>query len=627
MKHIHVQWTRPCRFCLYIFIGVMNVLPSKLLYAEKTFDDILTENQQVIKVLRHQQTLLIQETLQFKKLFTNQQSLKYRDITTANRLAYYKFLKNFRFTDLYNLPESNIKSLVNKHKSNLYLREQIIIEYLNQKYESHTHHSKSPIDIEALSTIADIGWESAHLLTMTQTAQRANQLSPQQFSNSLSMASYLNLGASGIGLGLTLLNSINLISKSSSLSENKRELVLVQKMKESWTQQLIETKKNDPENPIALPLNLDIDDLEKEITVLSSQIKLQKKMQRKMFSQLLLESGLSGSYFTTSAMIISGSSSLSVGVMTHLLGGVTYGALLAWIGQKGWSHQRKAHELINKEVNLLKAQKKQLIGSCHHNEHYCKDRMMILSLKIRNLTHYQRTLSIWNMSKHASTIGLGLSSASSGLSGVCVAFGVSTVFGTTLAISGYGVAAFLAGALVSGSSSYIIKHHYPNRFHEKMKKKFSKHVRTSQLYATKYYKEKRNLEKAVKKYRQLKKRSKKLEIDIKETFKEGTTSLAAMNAYAQFEALSEQMISTTKKIDKLVTKMNFNMTFLRAGGKKYRLFAKKIFEHMSHLNHKQLNQFAYRIGMLTPQFQSIKSIQKKRIYLQTKICEIIIGLL
>ena len=593
-----------------------------------SFERQIRENEKIIAAFNLQTKKVNQEVIAFKDLIGGSE-FRNADISIAHRMAYNQILKNLLFIDLYNLPPCPLRELLLKHKANLLQREHLFATKLNDSRKNGALPWN--LNSEALGTIADIGWESANLLNHTHLLspngpKSSTTIGPQ------TLAGFLNLGASGIGIGLTLYSAINVLSVKKltarlkyKLRNNEKDLATMQES----LQKLKLNKKDQDQNDIIF-LSLDINESKKKAAILSAQIQAQKQRTRKMTSQLFFDFSLSSSYFSSSAMVLWGGHSSAMGIFANLLGGVTYGGLLLWLGSRGITSSKKALKQVKFEIESLNSYKDHVQLFCQNRlaSHYCKERMTIIDLKLKMLRQYKRKISRWNHKKGLFTTALGGSSILTGVSGSAISVGFEATLATMFTISGYGVIIFLGAAVVSGSIAYSVKHHVPRRVHDQLKRKFiidKQNEDEAFLPAYHYYSQKKRLKMTMLKYQRKLKSLNKKSLVLASMIKEDPDHPFIQSQFSHLENLAKKIVTLSESMDQLVSDMHRNLIFLKVKGKESKPVIKNLLRSISQLNREERQFFAYQFDFLSPEFQAIKENEIQIRHLQTRVCEEVIG--
>lgn len=456
-------------------------------------------------------------------------------------------------------------------------------------------------------------------------------------SGGVDVAPLLNVIASGICVLLTVWQAANYAHRCHSYKKSKKQVssfkkeileiaekigALVRDKEELLFQQgQYETDKNLHElNNSITYLRLDKDANEEAISQLSGQQTKEIKELGAMLEDLGLSAALSSTYFSSSAMAGWAPATLSFGIAGNVVGGVVYGSLLAWAAARGLKSDIQILKALNDEIASLEKAYEALQE--HRNLPFFEAKKTYFFLKINNFKSYRRLVRCLAVARNACVVGLGTSSAVAGGVGSAIVLGAESAAVTGLAVTGYGVITFLAGALLFGVVGLSKKHHLVGRKGNFFRRCIGKKTGNSgkQLYA--------NYMDLNRKIRDLSKEHNKLLKKMDLLGKQINSELHYNIQKTEIEPLYDQLLQTADKVVQVLEKMEFQkeeraeyQLFVEATGKKSRKAAESLMATIDGLKSHRTKDFAKAFGLYDKTFCSIESLELKKHYLKAALAD------
>ena len=596
---------------------------SGLAVAEESAQD---QQSKLISIIESEQKAFEKEVIEYKQKILNDPS----PVSHGDKKAYYYLLKSLRFQSLDKLQAGEQKQMLNRHKTSMLARK---IAYDHLTHPDEDTEQILGIDSEGLAALSDLGWESANILNkpdITSKPQGTSITETNKPSSTIPLAAALNVGASGLSLGLTFMEAINYLEKHGSVRRLKKERDLTKEELAKISQQVSELENVSPEqnqDPLSHDYMLQKERVELEIKVreINDRILLQKKKVRKLVKSLSINSMLSSSYFSSSAMVLWGATSISIGIASNVLGGISYGSILGVVGAKGFVEDMKALKKIDASINETEDLYGEIQKEKYESMEFIEAWRLINFLKLNHLVKFQKRARLWNTSKNAFTFGLGTSVTAAGALGVAAAVGSYGTLSSVVGATGYGITALLGGAIISGGGVMIIKRHLKSRVHDFYLLKFKKKKAAEQpLHAHEYYKLKKSIKKDAEKYD---KNADMLE-DISYHF---NSSVANNSPKLHLDELFKSMMHyshQTELLESKIRKKQINLLqikmLLQASNHKAREGAYRLFAIIDQLDENKIDEFSKFLGVKENSLEDFKNLEKKQEFLKFKVAQLIL---
>lgn len=566
-------------------------------------------------------------------------------VTMDEKIAYRLLMKSMRLHSIDQLESSELKELLLRQKISMIQRESMCQDLaIEGTPEILMVRGRLDIDADGIATAADAGWESANVIDST----KAHNPTPPPESGTVAeaevavassggvqVAPLLNVTASGICLLLTVWQAANYADRSYSHKKVKKLMSSLKKENLEISEKidrLVREKEGmmgryglssademiqELNNSITY-LRLDKDSNEEALSQLSGKNSKEIQELKEMLEDLGLSTLLSSAYFSSSVMAAWAPATVSFGIAGNVIGGVVYGSLLAWAAAKGLKSDIQILKGLNEEIVLLEKRLERL--ERHKALPFFEAKKMYLFLKINNFKNYRRLIHRLSATRNTFVVGLGSSSALAGGFGSAVVLGAEGVAVTGLAITGYGVIAFLAGALAFGVAGLSKKYHLVGRTTNFFRRQIGKKTgdKGKQLYAN-FVDLNRDIKKASKEHNKLVKQMDVLSKEINE-------KLCCNLEKSEIEPLYDQLLETAKKVVQVLELMELKkdertdyQLFVEASGNKAKKAAASLMATIDDLDGERAKGFARAFGLYEKTFRKLDNLDLQKRYLKSTI--------
>ena len=565
------------------FLTEINVTES--LAAEQLS---LNQAARIEKIVEEEHRTFENEVMDYKLLILRDPS----PVTHSDKKAYFFLLKSLRFKSLLNMSPGIQKVILDKHKTSMLARK---IAYDRLVHPDKGNKQYVPgINNESLATISDFGWESANILSnkleLASKPKNTNLNEPSQTNKAIPMAAVLNVGASGLSLGLSFFEALYYFEKHGSTEKIKKDYKRAKSELEALSQSLDFENLNASE--YSQMMGKEAAEQAIKLRELQDKLEIDQKNLEKVFKSFSINGFLSSTYFSSSAMVLWGAASISMGIASNVLGGISYGSILSLMSAKGFAKDLSSLKQIDINIKETENLYDEISKDKYSELEFIEALRLKNYLKLKHLKNSGKKNKIWNSAKNAFTFGLGASVTGAGALGVAAAVGTNIAVSSALAFSGYGISVFLGGALVCGCVAMASKH--------------DSKVRPEDLHCLKLDNEKSSkIKKNYKKYMRKKLKSYQRYTEELESHSELFNSYVSQGAPKELlDRLFTKMIELSKKIDKhedKIRKKQMVLTqlqmLLQAKSSKARKAAYRLFSIIDQLDEDKTNRFAKYFGI------------------------------
>ncbi len=468
-----------------------------------------TVREQLVHYIKSEQERFRAEVREFK----TQVRQDYSEVIPADCQIYSILLRNTTFTHLYKLPDSILRSLMLKHKKTMLERKKIYQDKLPEAPKDDEDFEIEDIDSfnsKGLSSFTDL-WVGSFNISMRTTASYM-RLADIAINN-LPVDAFLNVGTSSLALALTIKSSKSFFKRKMAERALKHKMNRLNKRVGELAALIASFDLTKEPEGVRQALIDEKDEGELDLKVMKDSLAVKRTQLEGAARGLAIDGALSSSAFSTTVLVLSGASGLGAGLASSIVGGISYGAILAYVASQKIINDFDNLKIISEAKERLRdqyqlkfplAEKDSPRGEVEQAEE------LAYKLKINNLDSFHKTVRMLNLSRSSFIMLLSGGIITSGAIGVAMAAGVTSL-ALAAAGTGYGIigATFCSFAFVL--ASYAMEHYWGPR----MAAFFKENIlgkEMGQFSGSNYYQKTKVVGKLEKKYKKL---IVKFEADVK----------------------------------------------------------------------------------------------------------------
>ncbi len=481
----HLQLSSRLHFCFFVIMTLFSSGLVAKLNKQLSKADFLS----FIKFEQEQFRLEVQE---FKALVRHDTS----EVRTADCQIYAIILRNISFTEAYDLEISEFRRLLLKHKKTMLERKK---QYQQALFELSPEYNVEDIDSfnsKGLSSFTDL-WVQTFNLSMRTAASyvRVNGM----HLDSLPLDAVINLGTSGLGLLLTMRSSANFIKRKAAEDKLKNKIKALKKQELEIQQEIdvFDVKREAPEY-LAI-LQDELDEIKLDHKVLCDSLEVKREQIEAALKGLVIDGVLSSSSFVATVITLSGATGAAVGLATAIVGGLSCGVILAYLGTTKIITDVENLHMIDHAAMKLKNEYDKTFPPGQEQDQVTRVHELAYKLKINNLHRFHKTVRTLNLSRSSFLLATSSGIFASGAIGLSAALGVATLV-LASAATGYAILGLAFVGFVCLASSYALEAYWGPRSKDFLRRHFLGTER-GPFPAGEYYQHKQRIKKLEKNYK------------------------------------------------------------------------------------------------------------------------------